>query len=250
MIDMLLDDFIREIKTDQALLHETAFAALMGDHEEYFQRKLAYSIRNSPNILSDDTVAIESKKCDLVFFDSSNSKEIHFLELKAMTFPLKGQGFGEFKKKCKELKKQLGTRCNQGIRINCVPWGLFVFIDFNDEFIASYAKKSTLNYPPYYDLNGIFQKHDFSSFSSKGSSRNMKNIFGVQQNPWINWIRLPLSNKFSLDAELRIGFWLTRWAINSTNPADHVAEPPQQIIQLLGNVNGNLSDNFPFISLM
>lgn len=239
MIHILLDDFIREIKTDQALLHETAFAALMGHHEEYFQRKFAYSIRNSPNILPKDTVAIESKSCDLVFYRTSPTT-IHFVELKAMTLPIKGQGGDKFKRKIDELKYQLEIRhkLQSSFQPSFQPslWSLFVFTDFNDAFKNGYIPK-TQNKKYWFNFNGLFQKYSASNVSQDFSKNNYNEIF---KNKKLNWIELPLDKRFNRKAELRIAFLLDQWSFNSLT---QVAEPSQQIIQLLGNIDCKLDGN-------
>jgi hypothetical protein len=235
MIDKLLKHFIREIKTDQALLQETAFAALMGDHEEYFQRKFAYSIRNSPNILPKDTVAIESKSCDLVFYRTS-SKTIHFVELKAMTLPIRTQRGATFKRKKKELETQLTEKYNLSTQPKRSLWALFVFTDFNDEFKNSYIPKDQ-NEEDWFIFNGLFQKHKPSNVSKRYSERNYHEIFRNQK---LNWIELPLDKRFNPEAELRIAFLLDQWSFNSLT---QVAEPSQQIIQLLGNIDCKLDGN-------
>jgi hypothetical protein len=232
MIDILLEDFIREIKTDQALLHETAFAAVIGDHERYFQRKFAYSIRNNPGVAKDDTVANESyNQVDLVFFQRKQ-QIVHFVEMKSMPFPLRNQDKDEFNTKNTSAKvkvQRTGRKLlkDKSNKYTCQGWILFVYTDFNQTFIDQFAPdypKKFRDRIKSFEWNGIFQNQYKFQASESFSKLNQKNVLGKKQ---LNWINLPLSNCFSGDCELRIAFDLIKITLH---PLTHPPKSPQQII--------------------
>ncbi len=98
MIDTYFKEFIQHIKNTPALLHETVFAAMMGDHEKYFQSKFGYFLYHKLSLSLDSdkfSLALESfDKNDMVI----RAKDaVYFVEWKAMTLPIASQNFDRFK---------------------------------------------------------------------------------------------------------------------------------------------------------
>jgi len=215
MIKQKLIDFIKWLDCtssfcDRDLSEETSYSAMCGEFEKYIRWKFAYHMYKGQFVLGKDTVSIESfDKTDMVFFDDLNS-EVHFVEWKAMTLPIAGQGVKEFiNNKWSSNYNQL-RKCNvkfNNLQSKTPPehnaksarfWSLFVFVDFNEGLIGQYNPRPQ---DPRYFKDGLFQKK--YNISCAISSSNKKSIFG---NSDIVGIPLVLPKNLLFPANLNLIF--------------------------------------------
>ncbi len=183
MIDTLLQKFIQEFNqpkgsSPSALQQETYYAAIQGDFERYIRWKFLNFIYNQTQgnastvkkpregktvDLSDDfTLSLESfDRNDMIF---KHGKDIHFLEWKAMTFPVSNQNKKEYDKKFLDNFRQLcksRIKYDELINIGFINpltphfWSAFVFVDYDSSLFYKHTKPSDR----LFDRQGNFQKY-------------------------------------------------------------------------------------------
>jgi hypothetical protein len=196
MIDTLLRDFAQTLHYNSPTVNgdlslETFYAALCGKFENYIRWKFTLHIyKNNYNFLL-NTLSIETcGRTDIVFIDKSNGKsDVHFIEWKSMTLPVKGQTLNKYQKNWTNNAEQLyNTRNNTsnkgyGKNWNSHYWSLFVFVDFNDSIINELLLKNQHHYPKDFK-DGILATYDIS----------IKNNFKYGNSIYPNLIPPPTKN--------------------------------------------------------
>jgi hypothetical protein len=168
MIDILLNKFIDELDPQKsksckssAIQQETYYAAIQGDSERYIRWKFLNFIYQSKLECSDFTLALESfDRNDMIF---KCGKNVHFLEWKALTLPVKNQDkamlhnkrFDNLKQLCKCSVKFEKMKASTGQSLSAQYWSAFLLIDFDDSLITHGTNPTQVKF----DRHGNFQKY-------------------------------------------------------------------------------------------
>jgi hypothetical protein len=188
MIDILLNDFIDELDPQksphsQAIQQETYYAAIQGDFERYMRWKFLnfiYKNQTQGNAStgkkpkegktedpSDDfTISLESFDRNDMIFKCGN--DIHFVEWKAMTLPVRNQDnntryqkqIDNFRQLCKSCVKLEDLRKKRRVgqyykSLSSHFWSVFVYVDFQSSLINKQKAKRKR----FFERHGNFQKY-------------------------------------------------------------------------------------------
>jgi hypothetical protein len=179
MIESLLEEFILHIQVTPELLNETAFAAMMGNHENYFQTKFGYFLQRKLCLkyeLGDFSIAFESYDTNDMVIRIEDV--VHFIEWKAMTLPFitTKKAKEELKdKQCDNLvqlawtnkKFQFEKTRNRKNKLKAKFWSAIAFIDFNESYYKEFS--------PQYDI----QKKELDLLYVSGKIQNTS--YGLKQ---------------------------------------------------------------------
>jgi hypothetical protein len=212
MIDTLLNDFIQAFNRNsyysKELQRETFYAAIQGDSERFIRWKFLNHIYHSKSKRKpiDFSLALESfDRNDMIF---TCGKEVHFVEWKAMTLPLKNQNsvmrdkkridnllqlFKSFVKLQEENNKHKNSkRSKHKEYYNDIVqngqaryWSAFVYFRFDPDTGAN-------KLPKFFKAHGIFQKYKGGSYiSSAHNLANANSIFGPSSVPHVSITPMP-----------------------------------------------------------
>jgi hypothetical protein len=198
MIDTLLKKFIKELNQPKGsspspLQQETYYAAIQGDSERYIRWKFLNFIYQSKLECSDFTLALESfDRNDMIFKCGEN---VHFLEWKALTLPVKNQDkamlhnkrFDNLKQLCKCSVKFEKMKASTGQSLSAQYWSAFLLIDFDDSLITH----GTIPTQVKFDRHGNFQKYGNIAKTNSGRALMINPFLSLQQqSPFQGSVRL------------------------------------------------------------
>jgi hypothetical protein len=190
MIDILLNNFIDELDplkspNSHDIQQETYYAAIQGDSERYIRWKFLNFIYQSKLKCSDFTLALESfDRNDMIF---KCDEEVHFLEWKALTLPVKNQDkamlhnkrFDNLKQLCKCSVKFEKMKVSTGQTLRAQYWSAFLFIDFDDILITHETNPPQVKF----DRHGNFQKYKDIANTNSGKALMISPFLSLAQQP-------------------------------------------------------------------